>query len=203
MSPASMGVVWSVQRALVLTAAARTPGVLPPVRVLGLDETRARSVRWAFDPDVQRWRLSDPWMTSFVDLDTGRPGWLLGLTPGRSGTAVSTWLSARDPAWRAGIKVVALDPSAPFAAAIRRLLPDATIVVDHFHLVRLANQMLTDVRQRVAREQLGRRGRKADPVWAHRRRRCRWPPASSRARRSRRLHRLSRRACGSGPTDSA
>ena len=62
-----------------------------------------------------------------------------------------------------------LDPSAPFAAAIRRLLPQATIVVDHFDLVRLANQMLTEVRQRVAREQLGRRGRKADPAWAHRR----------------------------------
>ena len=36
--------------------------------------------------------------------------------------------------------MVALDPSAPFAAAIRRLLPQATIVVDHWHLVRLANQ---------------------------------------------------------------
>jgi transposase len=67
------------------------------------------------------------------------------------------------------VEVVALDPSAPFAAAIRRLLPQATIVVDHFHLVRLANQMLTEVRQRVAREQLGRRGRKADAAWAHRR----------------------------------
>ncbi len=29
--------------------------------------------------------------------------------------------------------------------------------------------MVTDVRQRVAREQLGRRGRKADPAWANRR----------------------------------
>ena len=62
-----------------------------------------------------------------------------------------------------------MDPSAPFAAAARRLLPQATIVVDHWHLVRLANQAVTEVRQRVAREQLGRRGRKADPAWAHRR----------------------------------
>jgi len=160
---------WSVHRALVVTAAARAGTELPPVRVLGLDETRARSVRWLFDADSQRWRLSDPWMTSFVDLDTGRPGWLLGLTPGRSGSAVSTWLAARDQAWLDQIEVVALDPSAPFAAAIRRLLPQATIVVDHWHLVRLANQMLTEVRQRVAREQLGRRGRKHDPAWAHRR----------------------------------
>jgi len=42
-------------------------------------------------------------------------------------------------------------------------------VVDHFHLVRLANQMLTEVRQRVTREHHGRRGRRTDPAWAHRR----------------------------------
>ncbi len=94
---AEYGVSWrSVHRSLVVTAAARAGAEFPPVRVLGLDETRARSVRWLFDADSQRWRLSDPWMTSFVDLDTGRPGWLLGLTPGRSGSAVSTWLAARD-----------------------------------------------------------------------------------------------------------
>jgi transposase len=48
-------------------------------------------------------------------------------------------------------------------------LPHARIVLDHFHLVMLANQALTDVRQRVAHEQHGRRGRKTDPAWAHRR----------------------------------
>jgi hypothetical protein len=83
---------WSVQRALVAAAVERT-GPVPPVRRLGLDETRARSVRWVFD-ELEGWQLSNPWMTSFVDLDTGRPGWLLGLTPGRSGAAVEAWLSA-------------------------------------------------------------------------------------------------------------
>jgi len=164
---------WSVQRALVVEAArltARRAGSPPSlVRMLGLDETRARSVRWVFDDDEQRWRLSNPWMTSFVDLDLGRPGWLLGLMPGRSGATVTAWLDARDQAWRTGVEVVALDPSAPFAAAVRKALPNATIVVDHWHLVRLANQAVTEVRQRVARQQLGRRGRKADPAWAHRR----------------------------------
>lgn len=157
---------WSVQHALVVTAA----GLLPdpaPVRLLGLDETRARSVRWLFGE--AGWRRSEPWMTSFVDLDLGRPAGLLGLTPGRSGAAVEGWLAAQSEAWRAGIEVVALDPSAPFAAAIRRALPQATIVVDHWHLIRLANLAVTEVRQRVAREQLGRRGRKVDPAWAHRR----------------------------------
>ncbi len=157
---------WSVQHALVVKAAALLPDPAP-VRLLGLDETRARSVRWLFDS--AGWRRSEPWMTSFVDLDLGRPAGLLGLTPGRSGAAVEGWLATQSEEWRAGIEVVALDPSAPFAAAIRRALPRATIVVDHWHLVRLANSMVTEVRQRVAREQLGRRGRKVDPAWAHRR----------------------------------
>lgn len=159
---------WSVSRALLARAVETAPAALPPVRLLGLDETRARSPRWSWVDGVG-WRLANPWMTSFVDLDLDRPGWLLGLVPGRSGAAVQTWLAARDEAWRAAVDVVALDPSAPFAAAIRRLLPRATVVVDHWHLVRLANQMVTEVRQRVARELLGRRGRKPDPAWAHRR----------------------------------
>jgi hypothetical protein len=65
--------------------------------------------------------------------------------------------------------VVAVDPSAPYAAAVRRALPQARIAVDHFHLVLLANQALTRVRQRVTRELLDRRGRAIDPVWANRR----------------------------------
>jgi len=158
---------WSVNRALVGAAVERGAVPLPSVRMLGLDETRARSARWVWERDAG-WRLSNPWMTSFVDLDLGRPGWLLGLVPGRSGAAVENWLAAQPQPWRDGIEVVALDPSAPFAA-IRRLLPRATGVVDHWHLVRLANQAVTEVRQRVAREQLGRRGRRADPAWAHRR----------------------------------
>ena len=42
------------------------------------------------------------------------------------------------------------------------------IVLDHFHLVMLGNVMVTDVRTCVLREQLGRRGMKIDPAWAHR-----------------------------------
>lgn len=153
---------WSVQQALVVRAAQLLPDP-PPVRRLGLDETRVRAVRWLLT-DIG-WRRSEPWMTSFVDLDPDRPA---GLVPGRSGAAVEAWLALQTQGWKAGVEVVALDPSAPFAAAIRRQLPHATIVVDHFHLVRLANQAVTEVRQRVARKQLGRGGRKRDLAWAHR-----------------------------------
>ena len=61
------------------------------------------------------------------------------------------WLSERTPAFRAGIEFVAIDPAAVYATAIRTpgLLPNATIVVDHFHLVKLTNDALTKVRRRV------------------------------------------------------
>ena len=161
---------WSVHRSLVVAAAARTPATLPPVRRLGLDETRARSLRWAFDPDIAKWRLSDPWMTSFVDLDTDRPGWLLGLVPGRSGAAVTGWLSERDQAWRAtrsrSSRWTRRRRSPPRSAGCCRRPPSWSTTSTWSVW---PTQMLTEVRQRVAREQLGRRGRKADAAWAHRR----------------------------------
>ena len=61
-----------------------------------------------------------------------------------------------------------MDPSATYRSAINTALPSASISVDHWHLIRLANLMVTSVRQRVAREWLGRRGRATDGAWAHR-----------------------------------
>ncbi len=86
-------------------------------------------------------------MTSLTNLDTSSPRAILGLMPGRSSKSVCTWLDAREQAWREGIEVVAIDPCAAYARAVRQRLPQATIVVDHFHLDRLANDMLTKVRR--------------------------------------------------------
>ena len=44
------------------------------------------------------------------------------------------------------------------------------MVVDHFHVVQLANKMLSLVRRRTTAEIRGRRGRAADPEWKARRR---------------------------------
>lgn len=141
-----------------------------PVRVLGIDETRRGKPRWAQCTDTGRWMRVDPWDTGFVDL-AGNQG-LLGQREGRTSAAVIDWLSARSPRFREGIEFVAIDPAAVYAAAIRTpgLLPNATIVVDHFHLVKLANDAVTKVRRRVTWELRDRRGRKADPEWANRRR---------------------------------
>ena len=135
--------------------------------MVGVDETRARSVRWFLQETS--WARSDPWMTSIVDLDPTHPGGIIGLVPGRSGARVQAWLALQTKEFRDGVTVVAIDPCAPYASGIRRALPQARIVLDHFHLVMLANKMLTDVRQRVQHEQQSRRGMKVDPAWAHRR----------------------------------
>jgi transposase len=158
---------WTVHRVLV-AAAADVLGQAAPTTTIGIDETRARSVRWQLLAEIG-WRRSDPWMTSIVDLDPTSRGGIIGLAPGRSGACVEGWLALQSSTFRAQVQIVAIDPSAPYAAGIRRALPHARIVLDHFHLVMLANQALTDVRQRVAHEQHDRRGRKTDPAWAHRR----------------------------------
>lgn len=45
------------------------------------------------------------------------------------------------------------------------MLPRALVTVDHFHLIRFANQVVTEVRQRTQQEVLGHRGRKGDPLY--------------------------------------
>ena len=142
-----------------------------PVAVLGMDETRFGRPRWLPDGthDDGRicWKRTDPWETGFVDI-TGDQA-LLGQVDGRTSAAVQAWLAARSEAFRAGIEVVVIDPHAGYAAAVRAVLPEARIAVDHFHLVMLANKAVTAVRQRVTRDLLDRRGRKTDPTWANRR----------------------------------
>lgn len=134
------------------------------VRFLGIDEHRFRSVRW-FKDDSGSWRRIEPWMTTFVDLATGE---VIDVVDGRDAAAVATWLAAQPRWWRRRVEVVAIDPSASFRSAVRRWLPKARVSVDHFHLVKLGNDMLTTVRRRVSWDRHDRRGRKADPAWAHR-----------------------------------
>jgi transposase len=156
---------WTVQA--VLNAAAVLlvdPDSVAPQR-LGIDEHRYRSVRYWRRPDGT-WRRYEPWMSTIVDADTGR---VLGVVDGRQGAGVGAWLAARPQAWRDRVQVVAIDPSAPYRAALRRHLPQAAVSVDAFHLVQLANDVVTKVRQRLTRQVKGRRGRAKDPVWVNRR----------------------------------
>jgi transposase len=139
-----------------------------PPQVLGIDETRRGTPKWIQDPGTGRWVRTERFETNFTDL-SGQ-GRLLGQVAGRTGKAVTGWLDDRGQGWKNQVKYVAIDPCAVYRSAIERALPGSVIVVDHFHLVRLANQAVTKVRQRVTRQALGRRGTARDPAWANRRR---------------------------------
>ena len=163
----SFGVSWPTAHAAVVEAAERAAAEPEPTPVLGIDETRRGRVRWRLSDEHKRWVRIDPYDTGFVDL-AGEQG-LLGQVEGRTSACVIEWLEARTPEFRQAIRYVAIDPAAVYATAVRQALPDATVVVDHFHLVKLANDCLTKVRRRVTWDQYGRRGRKIDPAWANRR----------------------------------
>ncbi|MEU7897668.1 ISL3 family transposase [Nonomuraea sp. NPDC049152] len=158
---------WPLVHRHFVALADELPAEPEPVEVLGIDETRRGRARWRKMPDGS-WEKLERFETNFVDLSSEQG--LLGQAAGRTGAAVIDWLAARGLAWKAAVRVVAIDPAACYRTAIRRALPHAIIVVDHFHLIALANKALTAIRQRVTREQRGRRGRAADPEWANRHR---------------------------------
>ncbi|MBA2557122.1 MAG: transposase, partial [Chloroflexi bacterium] len=55
-------------------------------------------------------------------------------------TAVMRWLSRRDRRWLERIGVVALDPHRGYANAVGVHLGHATLVVDHFHVIRVRHE---------------------------------------------------------------
>jgi transposase len=169
------GVSWPTAHAAFVEYADALLAPPAPTRVLGIDETRRGKPRWVRDSGTGPWRRVDPYDTGFVDL-AGAQG-LLGQREGRTGKAVVDWLGEQSPQFRAAIEFVAIDPAAVYAKAVRArdengelLLPNARLVVDHFHLVKLANDAVTKVRRRTIWQQQGRRGRAVDPAWANRRR---------------------------------
>jgi transposase len=104
--------------------------------------------------------------TQIVDLDRGR---LLDVVEGRTRHVLSRWLTDRGDDWCAQIRLATLDPSAGYRAALDQHLSQATLVVDHFHAIRLANRAIDECRRRVQNHTLGHRGHKSDPLYRARR----------------------------------
>jgi transposase len=151
-----LGVGWgTVMRAVAEhgTPLVEDPARLEGVATLGLDETNfLKATRVA----------PTRWVTGLVDLEGGR---LLDLVADRTRAAVAGWLGARPRDWLAEVGTVALDPWRGYASALVAPLGHATVVVDHFHAVRLANAVVDQVRRRVQQATLGHRGRKPDPLY--------------------------------------
>ena len=102
-----------------------------------------------------------------VDLDRGQ---LVDVIGARSASAVEAWLAAKPTRWAEQIRHAVIDPYQPYANALANEVPDAKLVVDHFHIIRLANAAIDEVRRRVQHDTLRHRGRKGDPLYRIRRR---------------------------------
>jgi transposase len=141
-----------------------TPLVDDPARLhgvtrLGVDETAFLA--------ANAWH-GTLFATGIVDLSR-RVARLLDVVEGRTGKALADWVGERDPSWRDVVEVAALDPFRGYASALRTSLPNATRVLDAFHVSRLGFAAVDEVRRRVQQESTGHRGRKYDPLFRIRR----------------------------------
>lgn len=163
---AALGVSWHTANDAVLGRAKNTllkdPCRLEGVEVIGVDEHIWRHTR-----------KGERYVTVIIDLtpvrDRTGPSRLLDMAPGRSKQVFKQWLQERDEAWRSRIEVVAMDGFTGFKTAATEALPQATEVMDPFHVVALAGDKLDQCRRRTQRQTTGRRGRKDDPLYKARR----------------------------------
>ena len=161
-----LGVAWNTANDAVLAEGKRVlvedPGRFDGVQVIGVDEHVWRHTRHG-----------DKYVTVVIDLTPIRcgtgPARLLDMIEGRSKEAFKTWLADRPQAWRDGVEVVAMDGFTGFKTATTEELPDATTVMDPFHVVRVGGDALDRCRRRVQQDLHGHRGRKNDPLYRARR----------------------------------
>ncbi len=129
------------------------PRRVGPVHALGVDEhsylaaTREHATIYA---------------TSLVDLDRRI---VIDLFEGKSAVKLRRWCAKRPKRWLKGVRVVALDLTDTYRNGLTPHLAHATRVADPFHVIRVGNRMLDNVRRRVQNETLGHRGRKEDPLF--------------------------------------
>ena len=165
----ALGVGWELVNQVALEACQQLvyddPQHLDGVRILGVDEHVWKHTRRPGQPSSFVTVLVD--LTPLVD-GTGSAR-LLDMRPGRSADVLRTWLQERTPEFKRQVQVVTMDGFAGYATAVDQVLPEARKVMDPFHVVHLAADKLTVCRQRLQRETQGRRGRKDDPLYKHRR----------------------------------
>lgn len=163
-----LGVSWHTVSSIAMRTvadliAAAGPDRLDGVRVIGVDEHR-----WA-----PRRRGTAGFITLVIDLTPVLEGSgvarLLDMVEGRSAAALSTWLADQPAAFRDQVDVVAMDGFGGYKTAATDQLPEATAVMDPFHVVALAGAKLDLTRQRIQQATCGHRGRTGDPLYGVRR----------------------------------
>jgi transposase len=147
--------LWTVMDAVTLhgTPLVDDPDRVGSVRAMGIDETSFLSANREH---------ATVYATGLVDLDRRR---LIDMVEGNAAVDLRRWCGSQDPRWLGGIEVVATDLAESYRAGTSPHLDHAIRVADPFHVVRVANRCVDQVRRRVQNETLGHRGRKDDPLF--------------------------------------
>lgn len=90
-------------------------------------------------------------ITLVVDLDSGRIIWV---GEGRGGDALREFWR-RQKQSRGRLRAVAMDLSGAYAASVRAHAPHAVLTFDRFHLIKLMNERLDDLRRELVRNAEG------------------------------------------------
>lgn len=87
-------------------------------------------------------------MTVVIDLESGQ---ILWVAKGRGSDALRKFFRRLRLA-RAKVKAVACDMSAAYWSAVLKYLPGVDVVFDHFHIIKLANEKIDELRRALQRE---------------------------------------------------
>lgn len=101
-------------------------------------------------------------ITTIADVKNGK---VIDVVESRNYVDVAGWIDTQPHAWKRNIRFGTLDMSATYRAVYKVMLSHVIRVADPFHVIKLANKALDDVRRRVQIEQTGHRGRKGDPLY--------------------------------------
>ena len=108
-----------------------------------LDERRLDGLV-AIGVDEISYRRGQRYLTSVVDHDSGAIVWC---SPGRNAATLQAFFDELGPQRRASIRAVSIDMSGSYAKAIRASVPHAEICFDPFHVVRLGQRAVDQVRR--------------------------------------------------------
>ena len=102
--------------------------------------------------DEISYRRHHKYLTMVVDHDTQRVVWA---AEGKSSATLKGFFEELGPARLKELEIVSIDLSAAFQKAIREMAPGVDVVFDRFHVARLAQQALDEVRREQQRELSG------------------------------------------------
>jgi transposase len=146
---------WTIMNAVIThgTSLVEDPDRVGPVHQLGIDETSYLAARREH---------ATIYATGLIDLERHV---VIDMVQGNGAADLRRWTCSGGGGWLAGIEVVATDLAESFRAGLTPGLAHARRVADPFHVVRVTNRCIDQLRRRVQNETFGHRRRTHDPLF--------------------------------------